>query len=33
VVAPGAGLFMAAVFAFFGAVLVIGAQRMLWAHA
>jgi uncharacterized membrane protein YeaQ/YmgE (transglycosylase-associated protein family) len=33
VVAPGAGLFVAAVFAFFGAVLVIGAQRMLWAHA
>ena len=29
VVAPGAGLFMAAVVAFFGAVLLIGAQRML----
>ena len=29
VVAPGAGLFLAAVVAFFGAVLLIGAQRML----
>ena len=32
-VAVGAGLFMAVVVAFIGAVLVIGAQRMIWAHA
>jgi uncharacterized membrane protein YeaQ/YmgE (transglycosylase-associated protein family) len=32
-VATGAGLFMAVVVAFIGAVLVIGAQRMIWAHA
>jgi hypothetical protein len=32
-VAVGAGLFMAVVVAFIGAVLVIGAQRMLWARA
>lgn len=32
-VATGAGLFMAVVVAFFGAVLVIGAQRMIWTHA
>jgi len=32
-VAPGAGLFMAVVVAFIGSVLVIGAQRMIWAHA
>ncbi len=30
-VSPGAGLFMAVVVAFIGAVLVIGAQRLLWA--
>jgi len=32
-VSAGAGLFMAVVVAFIGAVLVIGAQRMIWAHA
>jgi uncharacterized membrane protein YeaQ/YmgE (transglycosylase-associated protein family) len=32
-VVTGAGLFMAVVVAFVGAVLVIGAQRMIWAHA
>jgi len=32
-IAPGAGLFMAVVVAFIGAVLLIGAQRMIWAHA
>ena len=32
-VAVGAGLFMAVVVAFVGAVFVIGAQRMIWAHA
>ena len=32
-VATGAGLFIAVVIAFIGAVLVIGAQRMIWAHA
>jgi uncharacterized membrane protein YeaQ/YmgE (transglycosylase-associated protein family) len=32
-VAVGAGLFIAVVVAFIGAVLVIGAQRMIWAHA
>jgi uncharacterized membrane protein YeaQ/YmgE (transglycosylase-associated protein family) len=33
-VSVGAGLFMAVVVAFIGAVLVIGAQRMLWhVHA
>ena len=32
-IAPGAGLFMAVVVAFIGAVLLIGAQRMLWPHA
>jgi hypothetical protein len=29
----GAGLFMAVVVAFVGAVIVIGAQRMIWARA
>ena len=32
-VSVGAGLFMAVVVAFVGAVLVIGAQRMIWARA
>ena len=32
-VSAGAGLFMAVVVAFIGAVLVIGVQRMIWAHA
>jgi uncharacterized membrane protein YeaQ/YmgE (transglycosylase-associated protein family) len=32
-IAPGAGLFMAVVVAFIGAVLLIGAQRMIWARA
>ena len=32
-VAVGAGLLMAVVVAFVGAVLVIGAQRMIWARA
>ncbi len=32
-VAVGAGLFMAVVVAFIGAVLVISAQRMIWASA
>lgn len=32
-IAPGAGLFMAVVVAFIGAVLLIGVQRMIWAHA
>ena len=32
-VSAGAGLFAAVVVAFIGAVLVIGAQRMIWAHA
>ncbi len=32
-VAVGAGLFMAVVVALVGAVLVIGAQRMIWARA
>jgi len=32
-IVPGAGLFMAVVVAFIGAVLLIGAQRMIWAHA
>ena len=32
-VSAGAGLFMAVVVAFVGAVLVIGAQRMIWARA
>ena len=32
-IAPGAGLFMAVVVAFLGAVLLIGAQRMIWARA
>ncbi len=32
-VAVSAGLFTAVVVAFVGAVLVIGAQRMIWAHA
>ena len=32
-VSAGAGLFMAVVVAFIGAVLVIGAQRMIWSHA
>jgi uncharacterized membrane protein YeaQ/YmgE (transglycosylase-associated protein family) len=32
-VAVGAGLFMAVVVAFIGAVLGIGAQRMIWARA
>jgi len=32
-ISAGAGLFMAVVVAFIGAVLVIGAQRMIWAHA
>jgi uncharacterized membrane protein YeaQ/YmgE (transglycosylase-associated protein family) len=30
---PGAGLFMAVLVAFIGAVILIGAQRMIWAHA
>lgn len=32
-IAVSAGLFMAVVVAFVGAVLVIGAQRVIWAHA
>ncbi len=32
-VSVGAGLFMAVVVAFVGAVVVIGAQRMIWARA
>ena len=32
-VATGVGFFMAVVVAFIGALLVIGAQRMIWAHA
>jgi len=32
-VATGAGLFMAVLVAFIGAVLVIGTQRMIWANA
>jgi len=32
-VATGAGLLTAVVVAFIGAVLVIGAQRVIWAHA
>jgi len=32
-VSAGAGLLAAVVVAFVGAVLVIGAQRMIWAHA
>lgn len=32
-VSAGAGLFAAVVVAFIGAVLVIGVQRMIWAHA
>ena len=32
-VSAGAGLFAAVVVAFIGAVIVIGAQRMIWAHA
>ncbi len=32
-ISPGAGLLMAVGVVFIGAVLVIGAQRMIWRHA